>query len=109
MQMTETATRTKWIADPMHSTIGFSVRHLMMTTVRGEFTKYTIDVDTIGEDFMKATLLFIAETASVTTGSEDRDKHVRSDDFFNTEKYPALTFKPTKFEAVDNDGNGLCG
>lgn len=105
MQTTETTTRTKWVVDPTHSSIGFSVKHMMMTTVRGEFEKFTIDAETIGEDFMTAQINFSAETASVNTRQEGRDNHLRSDDFFNAEKYPAITFTPTKFEAVDNDGS----
>lgn len=106
MTTTETTTtRTKWISDPMHSTIGFSIRHMMMTTVRGEFEKYNIQVETIGEDFMTASVLFVAETESVTTRSADRDKHLRSDDFFNAEQFPVINFKATKFESVDNDGS----
>ncbi len=105
MTTSASTTRTKWATDPMHSTIGFSVRHMMMTTVRGEFEKYSIEVETIGEDFMTASILFTAQTESITTRNTDRDKHLRSDDFLNAEKYPTITFKPTKFEAVDNDGS----
>lgn len=102
---TATTTTRNWVVDPTHSTIGFSVKHLMMTTVRGEFEKYTIDVTTQGEDFMTAVIAFTAETASVNTRNEGRDTHLRSDDFFNAEAYPAITFKPTKFENVDSDGS----
>ncbi|MBK7038836.1 MAG: polyisoprenoid-binding protein [Bacteroidetes bacterium] len=105
MQTTESTTRVKWIADPMHTSIGFSVKHMMLTTVRGEFEKYTIEAETIGEDFMNSFITFTAETASVNTRNEGRDKHLRSEDFFNAEKYPTITFKPTKFELVDNDGS----
>ncbi len=102
---TATTTTRNWVVDPTHSTIGFSVKHLMMTTVRGEFEKYTIDVTTQGEDFMTAVIAFAAETASVNTRNEGRDTHLRSDDFFNAEAHPAITFKPTKFENVDSDGS----
>ncbi len=105
MQTTESTTKTKWVADPTHSTIGFSVKHMMLTTVRGEFENYAIDVETIGEDFMQAKINFTAETATVNTRNADRDKHLRSADFFNVEEFPTITFKPTKFENVDNDGS----
>ena len=105
MQTTESTTRVKWIADPMHTSIGFSVKHMMLTPVRGEFEKYTIEAETIGEDFMNSFITFTAETASVNTRNEGRDKHLRSEDFFNAEKYPTITFKPTKFELVDHDGS----
>ena len=110
MQTTESTTRVKWIADPMHTSIGFSVKHMMLTTVRGEFEKYTIEAETIGEDFMNSIITFTAETASINTRNEGRDKHLTGEDFFNVEKYPTLTFKPTKFELVDNDGSyEMCG
>lgn len=101
--MEATATRTKWIVDPTHSSIGFSVKHMMMTTVRGEFERYTVEAETIGEDFLTANITFSAETASVNTRNEQRDGHLKSDDFFNAEKFPTIIFKPTKLERVDND------
>jgi len=101
--MQTTATKTKWIVDPTHSSIGFSVKHMMMTTVRGEFERYTIEAETEGEDFLKADIRFSAETASVNTRNEQRDTHLRSEDFFKSEEFPEITFVPTKFERVDND------
>ncbi|MBC8045255.1 MAG: YceI family protein [Fimbriimonadaceae bacterium] len=105
MQTTEAKTKAKWVVDPIHSTIGFSVKHMMMTTVRGEFEKFTIEAETIDEDFMNATISFSAEAGSVNTKSESRDTHIKSEDFFNAEKYPLITFKPTKVENVDSDGS----
>ncbi len=103
--ITATTTTTKWVVDPTHSSIGFSVKHMMMTTVRGEFDKYTINVETTGEDFMTAQIEFTAETASVNSRNEARDGHLRSNDFFNAEEFPTIKFKPTKFENVDSDGS----
>lgn len=105
MQVTETTQKQKWIVDPTHSSVGFSVKHMMMTTVRGEFENFTIEAETIDEDFMRADIRFSAEAASVNTRNEGRDKHLKSADFFNSEEYPAITFTPTKVENVDDDGS----
>lgn len=105
MQTTTTSAKTKWVVDPTHSSIGFSVKHMMMTTVRGEFEKFTIEAETPEEDFMRAAISFSAETASLNTRNEGRDNHLRSADFFDAENFPTVTFAPTKFEVVDNDGS----
>lgn len=105
MQAVETTQKVMWTVDPIHSMINFRVKHMMMTTVNGSFDKFNIEATTEGEDFLTADVVFSAETASINTGNESRDNHLRSEDFFNSEKYPAITFKPTKFELVDGDGS----
>ncbi len=96
---------TRWILDPVHSEVTFKIKHLMITNVTGEFDKYDIQVETEGEDFMKAKVVFTAEIDSVSTNNEQRDGHLKSDDFFNAEQYPQLKFVPNKYEAVDKDGS----
>lgn len=97
--------KSKWTLDPTHSEVQFKIRHLMITNVTGEFKNFSADVETEGEDFMTAKISFIADVDSVTTKNEQRDGHLKSDDFFNAEKYPQIKFVATKYENVDDDGS----
>ncbi|MCB0576825.1 MAG: YceI family protein [Saprospiraceae bacterium] len=87
--------KTTWQLDPAHSEITFRVRHLVIATVSGKFTKFSANVSTEDDDFTTSDIEFEAETASIDTGIEARDNHLRSDDFFNSEKFPTLLFKST--------------
>ncbi len=102
---TATAVKTNWTIDPAHSEIQFKVKHLMITTVTGSFQKFGADVTVEGDDLSKADVEFWAEVASVTTGSDDRDKHLKSPDFFDIANHPRITFKATGAEDVDHDGS----
>lgn len=84
---------TKWAIDKSHSTLNFKAKHLMITTVTGTFGNYDAQIETNGNDFSSAQIQFSAEIASVNTGNEQRDGHLKSDDFFNAETYPTLSFK----------------
>ncbi len=86
---------TKWAIDKSHSTLNFKAKHLMITTVTGTFGSYDAQIETNGNDFSSAQIQFSAEVASVNTGNEQRDGHLKSDDFFNAETYPTLSFKST--------------
>ena len=98
-------TTKKWVVDPTHSEIQFKVKHLMITNVTGSFNIFTVDAQTEDEDFTNAKISFTAEAASVSTGNEQRDGHLKSADFFDAEKFPQLKFTTTKYESVDNDGS----
>ena len=98
------ATRN-WVIDPTHSEVHFKIKHLMITNVTGSFNIFQASVQTEEEDFMKAIISFNADVNSISTGNEQRDGHLKSPDFFDTEKFPALTFKATKAENIDNDGS----
>ena len=90
---------TKFVADNVHSEVEFSVKHMMVTTVKGTFTEYSIEIDTDSmEDFENATLKASANAATINTGVGDRDGHLQSEDFFDTEKYPTITFTSNKIE-----------
>lgn len=95
----------KWTIDPAHSTIGFKVKHLMITNVSGHFSKFDLQVETEEEDFTSAKAVFTANTASVYTGNDERDRHLRSPDFFDDHTFPQIQFVPKKYESVDNDGS----
>ena len=96
---------TKWALDPTHSEVTFKIKHLMIANVSGEFTKFAVDAETEGEDFTKAKVTFTTDVTSITTGNEQRDGHLKTDDFFNAEKFPEIKFTATKYEQVDNDGS----
>jgi polyisoprenoid-binding protein YceI len=84
-----------WKIDPAHTTAEFIVRHLMVTKVRGRFTDVKGTV-TIGEDALDSSVEVEIGTASITTGDENRDNHLRTADFLEVEKYPTMTFTSTE-------------
>ena len=83
-----------WTIDPSHSTVGFVARHLMVTKVRGRFGAFTGAI-TVADDRLASTREAFIETASVTTGDDQRDGHLRSGDFFDVEQFPQMTFRST--------------
>ncbi|MEO6131960.1 MAG: YceI family protein [Saprospiraceae bacterium] len=97
--------KTKWIIDPVHSKIGFKVRHLMITNIKGYFKEFDASIYTTGDDFMTAEIDFWVNAASVDTGSPDREKHIRSADFLDVENYKQINFTGNTYERVDNDGS----
>jgi polyisoprenoid-binding protein YceI len=93
----------QWTLDATHTQVGFSVKHMAISTVRGRFTKF----DGSGETDANGTLTsarFTIDAASIDTNQEQRDAHLRSADFFETEKYPTITFASTK---VTQDGTNV--
>lgn len=94
---------TKWNIDPTHSEIGFKVKHMMISNVRGSFASFRANAETNGEDFNSAKLNFEADINSIDTGVADRDAHLKSDDFFNAESYPTLKFESTGVKLDDED------
>ncbi|MCP2275456.1 Polyisoprenoid-binding protein YceI [Nocardia amikacinitolerans] len=84
-----------WVIDPAHSTVGFSVRHLMVSKVRGRFTDFEGKL-VIGEDGAASAEAEI-RVNSLTTDNEQRDAHLRTADFFHAEQFPLMTFKSTGF------------
>jgi polyisoprenoid-binding protein YceI len=88
---------TKWTADPMHSEVGFKVKHMMFTNVSGKFDNYDVTITTEEDDFKNAEVVFSADISSINTANADRDKHLRSADFFNVDENPKITFKGTLF------------
>lgn len=104
-----TNTLTKWAIDTAHSEITFKAKHLMITTVTGSFKSYAVEVETEGNDFSTAKVKFEADIASINTNNEQRDGHLKSDDFFNAEAYPKLTFVSKAVKNVKEDGFELVG
>ena len=95
------AATSTWQIDPNHSAAQFAVRHLAISTVRGAFTKVSGTVQLDDKDLSKSSVEVTIDAASVDTRVPDRDKDLRSDHFFDVEKYPTLTFKSTKVEQVE--------
>lgn len=88
---------TNWTIDSAHSEIAFKVKHMMISTVTGHFEDFTATAQTDGDNFENARLQFTAKTASINTKNKDRDAHLKSDDFFNAEKFPEMTFVSKSF------------
>jgi len=101
--------KIKWNLDPAHSEVTFKVKHMMITNVSGSFTDFSVDAETEGEDFTKSAVNFTAKTASVNTNSEQRDGHLRSPEFFDSEKFPEIKFRATKYEKVSGNDYKLKG
>ena len=104
METAEVNTKTKWGIDPAHSLIGFKVKHLMIANVRGTFKEFSASIYTTGEDFMSAEIDFSLNPASIDTGDEKRDAHLKSADFFDVEKFKGITFIAGNYENTDKDG-----
>lgn len=85
--------QTNWTIDKGHSKIGFNVTHMVVAEVEGEFKEYEATVTSTTDDFNGATVEFTAQVASIDTDNERRDTHLKSDDFFNAEKFPTISFK----------------
>jgi polyisoprenoid-binding protein YceI len=91
-----------YLLDAAHKRVGFVVRHLMVSKVRGNFAEATATI-TIGEDPLQSSVTASIETASVNTGQPDRDNHLRTGDFFEAEKYPTIEYRSTGIKS--HDGN----
>ena len=83
--------------DPMHSEVTFKVKHLMITNVTGSFQQFDAAMEASAEDFSDAKISFEADINSISTGNEQRDTHLKSDDFFSAEQFPKLSFTSTSF------------
>lgn len=88
--------------DPAHSSIGFAVRHLGLSKVKGSFTDFSGTITFDAKDIGQSSVSVVIKTASINTGNEGRDKHLRSGDFFDVEKYPEITFISDKVEKKDD-------
>ena len=97
-----------WTIDPMHSEIGFSARHLMVSKVRGKFTRFGGVIET-GERPEDSRVTATIDLDSVDTGAPDRDEHLRSADFFEVATHPTMTYRSTGVRVDRDDGYALEG
>lgn len=97
------ATTTKWAIDPTHSEVQFKVKHLVISTVTGTFKTFSGGVSFDGDKFENAKINFTIDPASIDTNQEQRDAHLKSADFFETEKYPSITFESTSVKHAKGD------
>lgn len=101
--------QTTWAFDKSHTKIGFSVTHLVITQVEGHFKEYEGSFVAPEEGFENAKINFSANIASIDTDNEKRDEHLKSDDFFNSEKFPKLRFEGKSFYKTNGNSYKLIG
>jgi polyisoprenoid-binding protein YceI len=101
--------QTIWKSDKAHSAVKFSVTHMMISEVNGRFGDFDVTVTQGKDDFTGSTIEAIIKTASINTDNDFRDKHLKTDDFFNVEKFPTITFKSTSFEKTGTDTYKISG
>lgn len=94
---------TKWNLDPAHSEITFKVKHMMISNIKGNFTTFTAEIDAADDTFANATTTATIQTDSISTNNTDRDNHLKSAEFFNTEANPTITFESS---ALNNEVTG---
>lgn len=99
----------QWTIDPAHSEVEFKVKHLLISTVTGRFRTFHASIENNNDDFTDAKVTFEAEVNSVTTGNDMRDGHLKSEDFFNAEKYPYLRFVSDDVKKVGNNKYKVAG
>jgi polyisoprenoid-binding protein YceI len=97
-----------YVLDAAHKRVGFVVRHLMVSKVRGDFAEAEATI-TIGEDPLQSSVTASIRTASVQTGQADRDNHLRTGDFFEAEKYPTMEFRSTGITSFEGNEFVLAG
>lgn len=103
------ALASTWTVDPEHSNIGFKVRHLMVSYVKGSFDKYTATVELNDQDITQSKVNATIYTASVNTNVQKRDDDLRSDHFLDVAKYPTMTFVSKKIYKVGEDKYEVAG
>lgn len=101
--------KTNWALDTAHSSVDFSIRHMMIANVKGSFNSFNATIEADPSDLTTAIFEFVIDTASVDTRNKDRDGHLVSADFFDVENYPNMTFKSTKIEKTDEGEYNVTG
>ncbi len=99
-----TFAQVKWNADPAHTSIIFGVKHLGLSYVQGHFTKFNGTIETTDStNFQNAKVDFTVDASSISTGVDQRDGHLKTDDFFNVAEYPSITLKSVSLKKVSGD------
>src|SRR5690606_26008391 len=97
--------KTKWKIDKAHSEIGFEIKHMKLSSITGHFDEFEAYAEASDDTFMDAKFNLITKTQSINTKHKDRDKHLKSDDFFNSEKFPDSSFKSKSFDGKTMGGD----
>ena len=92
-----------WTLDPTHSELQFKIKHLMISTVTGQFRRFNATVETEADDFSNAKVQFETEVDSISTNNEQRDAHLKNGDFFDAAKYPSILFESEKMKKIETD------
>jgi polyisoprenoid-binding protein YceI len=98
-----------WTVDPIHSSVGFKIKHMMIATVRGHFSEFEGTIVAAEDDPANSHAMGTVKVASIDTGNADRDAHLRSPDFFDAEQYPDITFESTRIRHIDGGTFSLAG
>ncbi len=101
--------KVTWNMDPTHSELGFKVKHMMVTNLSGKFTDFSVQASSDDDQFSNPAISFSAKIASVNTGQEQRDTHLRSPEFFDVEAHPEMTFKASKMEKISDENYKMHG
>lgn len=99
----------KWSLDNSHSEVKFTVQHLVISEVTGNFKKFAGDITASKEDFSDLNVNFTIDATSINTDNERRDQHLRGDDFFSTEKFPEIKFVGKSFKKIEGKKYQLTG
>lgn len=98
------ANASEYVIDESHTNVGFSVKHMMITNVKGDFKTYDANIDFDKDKKVFNVLKASIDTASINTSNEKRDEHLRSEDFFASEKFPKMTFEMNSYKADGDEG-----
>jgi polyisoprenoid-binding protein YceI len=104
METSLITTKTNWLLDQAHSEIGFKIRHLMISNVKGSFKTFDANITTTLKDFTTAAIDLWIDVTSINTGDEKRDEHLQSGDFFSVENFKQILFKSSSIGQADKDG-----
>jgi len=104
-----TPAQTKWTLDNAHTGVKFTVTHLVISEVEGSFKTFTCSMTASKPDFTDAQIDFSVDVNTISTDNEMRDKHLKSDDFFNAEKFPKMTFKSIYFKKLSSKAYEMMG
>lgn len=107
--MSDTLTKTKWAIDPAHSEVTFKVKHLVISTVTGQFNSFNGSIESDSDKFERASVSLEADISSIDTGNDDRDAHLKSEDFFKADEFQKLAFESTSFKSAGNNEYEVTG